>query len=269
MAKQSKDERGPGTRFASDPIHAPNGPAAGARSSKLGASSNRSIERVSGAGPPATGSPGRQAGKPCDRAVAWDIFIWGDPGVASRSNNRSAGYRVRRGLGSFPVPAPRSGAPFGHFSYAAQDRRVVRRNPGKNCDPPSWSQKESRRAVSARDENLQEEELEEEEDDDVTVDVDDEEALAQAPGDDEDSEESSLEELLSQRAAARCGTDESEDDDDIMSLASEKEPAVLEPLPTTVIPIKDRKEFVCNNCHLVKARVQLADAERGLCRDCV
>ena len=60
-----------------------------------------------------------------------------------------------------------------------------------------------------------------------------------------------------------------EDDDDIMALASEKEPTSLEPLPTTVIPIKDRKEFVCNRCHLVKARVQLADEERGLCRDCV
>lgn len=127
------------------------------------------------------------------------------------------------------------------------------------------SRKESRRAVSARDEDLQEEELE---DDEVTVDEDDEEALAQA-GDEEESEEASLEELLSQRAAARRGTDESDDDDDIMALASEKEPAVLEPLPITVIPIKDRKEFVCNRCHLVKARVQLADEERGLCRDCV
>jgi hypothetical protein len=123
--------------------------------------------------------------------------------------------------------------------------------------------------VSARDEDLQEEELEEEDDDDVTVDEEDEEALAQSAGDDEDSEEASLEELLSQRAAARRGTDESDDDDDIMALASEKEPTGLEPLPTKVIPIKDRKEFVCNRCHLVKARVQLADAERGLCRDCV
>jgi hypothetical protein len=120
--------------------------------------------------------------------------------------------------------------------------------------------------VSARDEDLKAEDLEEEEDDDVTV--DDEEALA-ATGDEEESEEASLEELLSQRAAARRGTDESDDDEDIMALASEKEPIALEPLPTTVIPIEDRKEFVCNRCHLVKARVQLADAERGLCRDCV
>jgi hypothetical protein len=122
--------------------------------------------------------------------------------------------------------------------------------------------------VSARDEDLKAEDLEEEEDDDVTVDDEDEEALA-ATGDEEESEEASLEELLSQRAAARRGTDESDDDEDIMALASEKEPIALEPLPTTVIPIEDRKEFVCNRCHLVKARVQLADAERGLCRDCV
>lgn len=124
--------------------------------------------------------------------------------------------------------------------------------------------------MSARDEDLQAEEIEEEEDDDdVTVDDDDEEALAQAAGEEEDSEEASLEELLSQRAAARRGTDESDDDDDIMALASEKDNMPLGPLPTTVIPIKDRKEFVCNRCHLVKARVQLADADRGLCRDCV
>jgi hypothetical protein len=43
----------------------------------------------------------------------------------------------------------------------------------------------------------------------------------------------------------------------------------VEPLPSVVVPIKDRQEFVCSNCHLVKARVQLADAARGLCRDCV
>ena len=121
--------------------------------------------------------------------------------------------------------------------------------------------------MSARDEDLHEE-LEEDDDEEVTVDEDDEAVLAQA-GDDEDAEESSLEELLSQRAAARRGTDESDDDDDIMALASEKEPIALEPLPVKVIPIKDRKEFVCNRCHLVKARVQLADEERGLCRDCV
>jgi hypothetical protein len=121
--------------------------------------------------------------------------------------------------------------------------------------------------VSAQDEDLQEEELEDE--DAVDDDDDDDSALAEAAGDEEESEEASLEELLSQRAAARRGTDESEDDDDIMALATEKDAIVDEPLPVKVIPIKDQKEFVCTHCHLVKARVQLADEERMLCRDCV
>ena len=116
------------------------------------------------------------------------------------------------------------------------------------------------------DEIEKEDELEDDE-----LEGDDDEELALAATDDEDEEdESSLEELLAQRAAARRGTDDSDDDDDILSLASEPEtiPA-LEPIPARVIPLKDRQEFVCNHCHLVKARVQLADAERGLCRDCV
>jgi hypothetical protein len=146
----------------------------------------------------------------------------------------------------------------------------VGRNPREGIEQTVQLDYEGRGHVSAKDEDLKAEELDgEDDDDDLDVDVDDEEALAQAAGEEEDSEEASLEELLSQRAAARRGTDDSEDDDDIMALASEKEPTSLEPLPTTVIPIKDRKEFVCNRCHLVKARVQLADEERGLCRDCV
>ncbi|HEX2057041.1 MAG TPA: DUF4193 family protein [Actinomycetota bacterium] len=117
------------------------------------------------------------------------------------------------------------------------------------------------------DEIENEEELE---DDELEGDDDDEELALAANDDEDEDDESSLEELLAQRAAARRGTDDSEDDDDILSLASEPEtiPAI-EPIPARVIPLKDRQEFVCNRCHLVKARVQLADAERGLCRDCV
>ncbi len=117
------------------------------------------------------------------------------------------------------------------------------------------------------DEIENEEELE---DDDLEADEGDDE-LALAAADDEDEEdESSLEELLAQRAAARRGTDDPDDDEDILSLASEPETIPsIEPIPARVIPLKDRQEFVCNRCHLVKARVQLADAERGLCRDCV
>jgi hypothetical protein len=120
--------------------------------------------------------------------------------------------------------------------------------------------------VSAEHDEIENEE--ELEDDELEADEDDEELALAATDDDED--ESSLEELLAQRAAARRGTDEPEDDDDIMGLASEPDviPAI-EPIPARVIPLKDRQEFVCNRCRLVKARVQLADAERGLCRDCV
>lgn len=108
------------------------------------------------------------------------------------------------------------------------------------------------------------------EDDELEADEDDEDLALAATDDEDEEDESSLEELLAQRAAARRGTDDSDDDDDILSLASEPETIpVIEPLPASVIPLKDRQEFVCNRCHLVKARVQLADAERGLCRDCV
>ncbi len=115
-------------------------------------------------------------------------------------------------------------------------------------------------------------ENDEELDDDAELEGDeDDEELALAGSDDEDEEdESSLEELLAQRAAARRGTDETEDEDELMGLSSEPDAIPpLEPIPARVIPLKDRQEFVCSRCRLVKARVQLADADRGLCRDCV
>lgn len=94
-------------------------------------------------------------------------------------------------------------------------------------------------------------------------------ALPPAPDEDE-AEEDSLEELLDQRASGRRAPDERDEDEDIMSLVVDRpEPVSIEPLPSKVVPIKDRQEFVCNNCHLVKARVQLADESKGLCRDCV
>lgn len=93
---------------------------------------------------------------------------------------------------------------------------------------------------------------------------------ALGPDDEVDSEETSLDELLSQRAASRRGADQTDetDTDDIMALTSEKDSPTVDALPTRVIPVKDRQEFVCSNCHLVKARSQLADADRMLCRDC-
>ena len=120
----------------------------------------------------------------------------------------------------------------------------------------------------------QEEELEEP-DDAEELDLDDDEveaeaaALAAPDDDDDDSDETSLDQILAQRAAARKGTDDSDEDEDIMAFPGDVEPeAITGPLPTKVIPIQDRKEFVCKKCRLVKKRSQLADAQRELCRDC-
>lgn len=117
----------------------------------------------------------------------------------------------------------------------------------------------------------QREEIDEEEDEDLEVD-DPEEAeaeLAAASEDEDEDDDASLDQLLSQRAAGRRGSDDSDDDDDIMALASEKEPTGTAEVPLSrVTPVKDRQEFVCQKCRLVKARSQLADADRMLCRDC-
>lgn len=100
-----------------------------------------------------------------------------------------------------------------------------------------------------------------------TEEPDEDEALPIAPSDEESEEEASLEELLAQRASRRAAED-GEDETDIMALASERDVSATDALSTRVIPI-NRHEFVCNRCHLVKARSQLADEGRGLCRDCV
>lgn len=136
--------------------------------------------------------------------------------------------------------------------------------------------------MSARDPDLRSPESDEDEDlDDLEgpVEETDEPALEEdvdvtaATDEDDDADEdaaTSLEELLAQRASARRAADDTdEDDDDLLALASEKDATVVEPLPIKVTPIKDRREFVCRRCHLVKARSQLADADRELCRDCV
>ena len=110
-----------------------------------------------------------------------------------------------------------------------------------------------------------------EEDADLDDDEDDESAAASGIGDDDDEgDDSSLEQLLAQRSAARRAADEPEENEDLMALASEREPPLRgEALNPRLIPVKDRQEFVCKRCFLVKARSQLADAERMLCRDCV
>lgn len=123
-------------------------------------------------------------------------------------------------------------------------------------------------------ETNQKDQIEPGEDDDLEeVEVDDpEEAeaeLAMSSEDEDDEEDASLDQLLSQRAAGRRGSDDADDDDDIMALASEKEPTGTVEIPASrLVPVKDRQEFVCARCHLVKARSQLADKDRMLCRDC-
>jgi hypothetical protein len=111
-------------------------------------------------------------------------------------------------------------------------------------------------------------------DEGLETDEDEDEADFEADDDEEEDEEeesssASLDELLAQRAAARRAAGEPDDDDDIMSLASERDDDVREPVIPRVVPIKQRQEFVCNRCRLVKAKSQLADPQRGLCRDCV
>lgn len=93
--------------------------------------------------------------------------------------------------------------------------------------------------------------------------------------DDEDDEEAggqqSLEELLDQKPSPKRGAapPDSDEDVDIMALSSERDDRIGARLPSRVMPIKDKEEFVCRGCYLVKSKSQLADKERGLCRDCV
>jgi hypothetical protein len=95
-----------------------------------------------------------------------------------------------------------------------------------------------------------------------------EEQAAAVVEDDSDSEQASWEELLAQRAASKRASDDPDDVSEIMALSPQAREAVKERLAPKVSPVRDRQEFVCRRCHLVKPRTQLADEERGLCRDC-
>lgn len=129
---------------------------------------------------------------------------------------------------------------------------------------PKGSTEEEPEELGESEDELEDTEDTEDDEDEVAA------GLALATDDDEEGDDASLEELLSQRASSRRAAGEAdEDEDDLMSLSSEKEPTGAEAIRTKVIPIRDRKEFVCKRCHLVKARSQLADADRELCRDCV
>lgn len=172
--------------------------------------------------------------------------------LGQRSNNR-APARLTSGpegsLGSFPPVRSKL------FPYPHALSRVAYR-----------AAQEEMRSLTFEEREVEEPDLEDEDD---VEDPEEVEAELAASTEEDDSDETSLDELLAQRAARRA-PDESDDDvEDIMTLASEREPTMREPLPSRVIPIRDRQEFVCSNCHLVKKRSQLADADRALCRDCV
>ena len=83
---------------------------------------------------------------------------------------------------------------------------------------------------------------------------------------DGDAEQTSWEELLAQRAA-KHGAEDGDEVSDLMSLADEPVP-VVESAPRRPSGVRERGEFMCRSCHLVKPRTQLADEARVLCRDC-
>jgi len=113
--------------------------------------------------------------------------------------------------------------------------------------------------------------------DDEDEDLDEDEESAEEEKDDEeeadltvvsDSEPTSLEALLDQRSAARRETDDPDEDEDFSDLSSEATRAETR-AKSKVAPLRNREEFVCKRCFLLKPKVQLADPERMLCRDCV
>jgi hypothetical protein len=124
--------------------------------------------------------------------------------------------------------------------------------------------------VATNDELEQLEPQEQDLDDDDLEGDDDDASLLPAEDDEAESGDTSLDEILTARPSPRRGREEPEEEEDIISaLVPDPELVVVEQLPSTVAPIKDHQEFVCSNCHLVKAKSQLADEARGLCRDCV
>jgi hypothetical protein len=92
-------------------------------------------------------------------------------------------------------------------------------------------------------------------------DVDQEEALLDDDDDDDDDDdvEASLDVILKERLVV----DPDEDDEDEVVVEDERGDPTLRVLP------RQPGEFVCQSCFLLKSELQLADAERLLCRDCV
>jgi hypothetical protein len=96
----------------------------------------------------------------------------------------------------------------------------------------------------------------------VTVPLETEAAASEEEDDDledDDDVEASLDVILKERLVV---DDEDDDEDDTPDL-EDRADGNLRVLP------KQPGEFVCQSCFLVKHQGQLADAKRGLCRDCV
>ena len=122
-------------------------------------------------------------------------------------------------------------------------------------------------SLDDEDEDLAEDEDEESTEEEKDEEEDEEEAEL-AVASDSDSEPTSLEALLDQRSAARRGIDDPDEDEDFSDLSSEATRAETR-AKSKVAPLRNREEFVCKRCFLLKPKVQLADPERMLCRDCV
>ena len=123
--------------------------------------------------------------------------------------------------------------------------------------------------ADVEDDELDEDALVDVEDDAAGGDDEEEEEEDAVVEDDEEDDQASLDEILAQRAAARRASDDPDDDAELLGMTDDPDEPVVEPLPVKVAPVKGEQEFVCNNCFLVKPRVQLADPKRGFCRDCV
>lgn len=97
----------------------------------------------------------------------------------------------------------------------------------------------------------------------------DEEAEPEAQGledDEEEGPESSLDALLDRKAVAD-GLDE-EDEAELFDLFPPSEERVKVSARRRRTEKASSPEFVCMSCRLVKARAQLSDPVRSLCRDC-
>ena len=97
-------------------------------------------------------------------------------------------------------------------------------------------------------------------------DDEEDEDVVPPPSGREGSEPASLDEILAQKPDLRRALD---DDDDIMSVVSGNDDVVSEDLPSRIAPMRERQEFVCRSCFLVKSNSQLADKARQLCRECI